>query len=300
MKSVGNAVTVVTHNGVFHADDTICVSLLRLYYGKENVRVIRSRNPIDFENADYILDVGRKREVTDKHVWFDHHQDITEYPNGVRRSACGYLFDYMIENGMILDETLAEQFRIRVLYPVEAQDNGQDLVEGLDLMPNLFTFITYMNPNWNTISSGDKEFLQAVNITDTIIERVIDRIKCTDEEVKLTLDAIEHSSDGIAELEQFCHWQPTVIDYNYKNNGKIKFVMWFDYRSNQYMAQGVPLSPKTKDTQASFPENMRGKEDKDINEIADTKTAVFVHPSGFLGGWKDREELLKVLHNILS
>ena len=304
MKGIGNLtkenVTVVVHNGVFHADDVICISLLRLYYGKENVTVVRSRNPKDFETADYILDVGGKREVTANQVWFDHHQDVTEYPNGIHRSACGYLFDFMVDLGMILDGFLAEQFRSSVLYPVEALDNGQDLVEGLDLMPNLFSFIPYMNPCWTKISNGNEEFLQAVDMSDTIISNIIERIESDAEACRIVVAGISNTTDGIVKLERYCPWQPTVINYNNENNDKIKFVMWYDYRGDQYMAQGVPLSTKTRDTQASFPSELRGKTAEEINNITGTSSAVFVHPTGFLGGWKDREELLKVLHDILS
>ena len=304
MKGIGNLtkenVTVVVHNGVFHADDVICVSLLRYYYGVPNVTVVRSRNPKDFESADYILDVGGKREVTVNQVWFDHHQNVTIYPNGVRRSACGYLFDYMVDNGMILDVILAEQFRSRVLYPVEAQDNGQDLVEGLDLMPNLFNFVPCMNPCWTKVSNGNEEFLQAVNMADIIITNVIERLESDVEACRISVVGIANATDGIVELERFCQWQKTVIDYNKENNGEIKFVIWYDYRGDQYMAQGVPLSTKTRDTQASFPSELRGKTAEEINNITGTSSAVFVHPTGFLGGWKDREELLKVLHGILS
>jgi uncharacterized UPF0160 family protein len=292
--------TVVVHNSVFHADDVICVSLLRLYYGKENVTVVRSRNPKDFETADYILDVGGRREVTDNQVWFDHHQDVTTYDNGVRRSACGYLFEYLMQ-GDLLPLRLAESFRSKVLYPVEAQDNGQDTIEGFDLMPNLFNFISCMNPNWNSDSNGDKEFLVAVEMTDRIIENVIGRLISASEADYITMRAIYDSDSSIIELEQYCPWYNVVFDWNKKNlsTRKILFVIWKG-RDGSYMAQAVAKSANTRETWISYPESMRGKRADEIDSIADTDSAVFVHPTGFLGAWKNKEDLYKVLNNIIG
>lgn len=292
-------VTAVVHNSVFHADDVICISLLRLYYGKENVTVVRSRNPKDFKTADYILDVGGKREISDNQVWLDHHQDITEYQNGIRRSACGYLFDYLMAADFLPFE-FTEGFRSKILYPVEAYDNGQD-VKNLNLMPNLFEFIPVLNPNWNSNSNGNEEFLIAVDMADKIIKNVIDRLKSTAEAEHMTMQAICKSESSIIELKQYCPWYNMVIDYNENNldNRKILFVIW-KTRDNSYMAQAVAKSTNTRETWVSFPESMCGKTSEEINSVSNTTSAVFVHVTGFLGVWKNKDELYKVLNDIIE
>ena len=50
--------TVVTHNGLFHADEAFGIAFLSLLLGSEMVRVVRTRNPAQIEQADIALDVG--------------------------------------------------------------------------------------------------------------------------------------------------------------------------------------------------------------------------------------------------
>ena len=294
-------VTAVVHNGVFHTDDVICISLLRYYYGKENVTVVRSRNPKDFENADYILDVGGKLKISDNQVWLDHHQDTATYENGIRRSACGYLYEYLyLMRADVFPFKFVESFRSKILYPVEADDNGQD-IKDLNLMPNLFKFVSVLNPDWKSNSNGDQEFLIAVDMADKIIGNVIERLKSTAEAEELTLQAIFKTESSIIELDRYCPWYNVVIDYNENNstNRKILFVIWRG-KDNSYMAQAVAKTVNTRETWLSFPENLRGKTAEEINSISNTTSAVFVHQTGFLGAWKNKEELYKVLNNIIE
>lgn len=63
--------TVVTHNGLFHADEAFGTAFLCLLLGSE-VRVVRSRNPAQIEQADVALDVGG---IYDNGKFrYDHHQ----------------------------------------------------------------------------------------------------------------------------------------------------------------------------------------------------------------------------------
>lgn len=54
MNNMSSIITAV-HNGVFHADDVICVALLRLYYPNAEVKVVRTRNADDFKNCNFVF-----------------------------------------------------------------------------------------------------------------------------------------------------------------------------------------------------------------------------------------------------
>lgn len=50
--------TVATHSGAFHADEIFAVATLMLALKKEEVFVVRTRDPKTYEKADFVIDVG--------------------------------------------------------------------------------------------------------------------------------------------------------------------------------------------------------------------------------------------------
>ena len=58
---------IATHDGSFHADETTACAILTFLH--ENSTIIRSRDEIELEKADIVIDVSNKNDS--KH--FDHH-----------------------------------------------------------------------------------------------------------------------------------------------------------------------------------------------------------------------------------
>ena len=52
-----NILRVVTHSGVFHADDVFAYALLRIFLGQK-LELERTRDPAIIARADLALDVG--------------------------------------------------------------------------------------------------------------------------------------------------------------------------------------------------------------------------------------------------
>ncbi len=81
---------ILTHDGIFHADELLAVSILKRLHPQAEVR--RSRNPKEVDLADFVLDVGGK---FDTERFFDHHQrDGGPEPrsNGVPYSSFGLVW----------------------------------------------------------------------------------------------------------------------------------------------------------------------------------------------------------------
>lgn len=62
---------ICTHSGPFHADESLAVYMLRLLPKFKDAKVVRSRNPEDWEASDIVVDVGAKYDGV---KFFDHHQ----------------------------------------------------------------------------------------------------------------------------------------------------------------------------------------------------------------------------------
>ena len=122
------SVKVATHNSVFHGDDIVACALLTIAH--HSVEVIRTRDMNEMSTCDYIVDVGRRRETCGDQLWIDHHQDVTSYSNGVKRAACGYVFDYLLEKGLLqFSEKEAAEFRTVVKTFDTNKDNSLSAAE---------------------------------------------------------------------------------------------------------------------------------------------------------------------------
>lgn len=100
MKNENSIGEIVTHNGVFHADDCFAVGALRVLH--PDSRVVRTRDPKEWLRAAYLVDVGG--EYDPERGRFDHHQKggAGVRPNDVPYASFGLVWNALGE-GVILD-----------------------------------------------------------------------------------------------------------------------------------------------------------------------------------------------------
>ena len=79
---------IATHDGSFHADETLACAIIS--YVHERCEVIRSRNPVELEKADIVIDVSGIND--DKH--FDHHSNNfnLKRDNGINYATAGLMW----------------------------------------------------------------------------------------------------------------------------------------------------------------------------------------------------------------
>jgi len=126
--------TVITHSGIFHADEVMATAILDIL-GKWNKVVTRTRN-LDFINSQegnaYIIDVGGVH--SGESLRFDHHQDSFDSyfdqkskDKGIKMSSCGLIY-YHFGKELFGDrenvEYLHEKFYRLYLEEIDANDNG--------------------------------------------------------------------------------------------------------------------------------------------------------------------------------
>lgn len=85
-------ITIVTHNGSFHADDVFAVATLHLAFPDKNITVIRSRDAQKFLLADFLVDVGGSYDPDNNK--FAHHQTggAGVYDNGIPYASFGLVW----------------------------------------------------------------------------------------------------------------------------------------------------------------------------------------------------------------
>jgi len=165
---------VVTHAGMFHADDVFSYALLNLVNNiQENpvkYHLERVNNAVDIpENADIVFDIGGGK--------FDHHQDLNQFhedENKTPYASFGLLWkehgheiiDYFVKDmknvSQETKDAIFNSFEKSLVVPIDANDNG--------IFTNDFS-VSNVIRDFNDEAGSDSAFLNAAVLAQGIIGR---------------------------------------------------------------------------------------------------------------------------------
>ncbi len=163
VKFLKNKTVILTHHGKFHMDEllAICMLLHGPLRNDKEIVIIRNREGIYTEHADYVLDVGKVYNPNQNR--FDHHQvnfDIS-YPDRTSYATAGLVFmKYgevvirklieehtnvcLLSNTQLLDYVYTDIYTY--LKYVDNLDNGQKTNVSLEKLGSSANWVTSMNP----------------------------------------------------------------------------------------------------------------------------------------------------------
>lgn len=183
-------VHVVTHAGIFHADDVFSYALLGIFNSiQENpakYQLQRVNNAVDIpENADIVFDIGGGK--------FDHHQDLNQFhedENNTPYASFGLLWkehgheiiDYFVKDmknvSQETKDSIFNSFEKSLVVPIDANDNG--------IFTNDFS-VSNVIRDFNDEAGSDSAFIKAAILAQAIIGRRLGNviIKVTKEQAIL-------------------------------------------------------------------------------------------------------------------
>lgn len=262
--------TVVTHKGVFHADEVTAIALLRVFGFQIGINgVVVNRVPhqtTDFEGADFIIDIGK---VFDGVKHFDHHQ----YKGG--KSSAGLIWDYIGQAHNYPEIT-------KLIEMVDANDTGERKSAQFEF-PSLVSAYNHKDIYG---AEQDEAFERAVQFAVTVIQSLKDAQDELEMAANICYQATLHEDDCfggdiIAELSEYTmHWSKFFNGIEYHN---VAAVMWHDPKEGTYKAQVTPADV------GSFDFNGR--------KFLPSESMEFVHSAGFFAVAKDRGTMLQYLAN---
>ena len=286
-ESVMKKLTIVTHNGVFHADEVFAIATIRIAYEGAKIKVIRTRNPKEFEKADFVIDVGGKYDGV---KFFDHHQrgfDLKR-DNGIKYSSFGLIWKLLGEK--ICDsEKVAKIVDERLVQCIDAVDNGQ--IERLENVFSISDMISLYNQNW---FEEDKEeqtdnFEEAVDIAEIVLMRLV----LSSIGIIFAKEILENSNlllnGKVLMLERFCPWQSHVRN----TMPDVLFVLFPD-PTGSWRIQAVPENERSFKSRKLLPESWAGLEGEELAKVTGVSDAIFCHSGRFIAGAKTREGIFKM------
>jgi len=291
---------LITHNGSFHADDVFACATLSLLLEKkgEKFEIIRTRDPEIIKNGDYVFDVGG---IYDENAnRFDHHQkEFSEKRDDLFfYSSFGLVWKkFGVE--LTGSEEAFELIDKRLVAPIDANDNGFDLVEiKYNVSPyNIENFFHSMCPSWSeNILEMNKNFDKCVSIAKVVLEREIIYAKDFIQAQREVKEIYEKTNDKrVIVLNKDYSHQPHYSDFP-----DLLFVIYPRESDNFWTVRTVRKEENKFDSRKSLPSSWATLRDEELQKITGVPDAVFCHRALFMAVAKSKEGAIKLANLALK
>ena len=285
-----NKIQVVTHSGVFHADEVFACALLCIAYGQDNVSIIRTRDTevLDLairEEDTWVIDVGN--DFNPSMLNFDHHMRDFNVPNrhGNKLSSFGMVVEALLRRSFFSE---VRQQLLDFSNKVDMLDNGVKKAEDL-------TFISVFN------SYSESEYLSFYSALHTAMsylrslinrwkeERIIN-LRLNDSLGNMTEDGIIYNTDYIP------------VDERANAIPEAKLVV-YKSKTGTYNIKSVNVG-ETKDfsVRCPAPSKWLGLRDNELIRASGGLPLTFCHVGGFLTvtSTDEIDEALRVARIIIN
>ena len=293
-------IKLVTHDGSFQSDDIFAAAALSILLEKngETFEIIRTRDPEIIKTGDYVFDVGGIHDEAINR--FDHHQigGAGKGLDNIEYAAFGLVwkkFGKVLTGG----EKAAEFVSKRLVAPIDAWDNGFDLVENkYDITPYYIQhFFISMVPTWREENiTNDEMFLKSVEIAKEVLSR----------EIIHAQDALLAEEKVVSIYNNTEDKRIIILDKNYpyeyilNNFPEPLFVIYPRLADNLWGVKAVRENPKTFNNRKDFPKYWAGLRDKKLQKITGVSDAVFCHRGLFMAVAKSKEGAIRLAELALN
>ena len=307
MSKQNNVETIVTHAGVFHADDVCAVAWLRIVGVEAG---LARRVPSTEELADpnvLVVDVGGRHEPSLSN--FDHHQRGgagARWDSEIPYSGFGLVYDQFQPSNAFI----AQRLHDRAVLPVDAIDTGWapelEVWRGPDSaglgdwvapgkghsvppQPATLSFsavISGFNPGPSASpAERDAAFETAVAFAQQVLEN---ELRSAEEFVaakEAVLSAHTTHAGSVLVLEKFVPWGEHV--FCREDEANLLYVLFPSERGG-WMCQQIPVEPGSFEGRKPLPAAWAGLRDEAFAKATGVADGVFCHPGRFIGGAKSR------------
>lgn len=285
---------LVTHDGPFHSDDIFACATISLFLEKkkEKFKIIRTRDEKIINNGDYVFDIGgiynEKKDI------FDHHQKggAGKRENGIEYSSFGLVWKKFGKE-LTGSEKVAELIDKHLVAPVDAHDNGFELVENkYDISPYFIQhFFISMRPTWKEKNvNNDEMFLKSVKIAKEILSREIIQNKDFVVAEEKIVSIYENSEDK----------RIIILDENYPHENVLSnfpeplFVVYPKTNKVFWGVEAVRDDIKTFKNRKDLPVSWAGLSNGELQKITNVPDAVFCHRGLWITVAKSKEGAIKL------
>ena len=289
--------TLVVHSGTFHADDIFASATLNILLDN-NLKIIRTRDPIIIDKADYVADVGGIYEPDKER--FDHHQKggAGVRQNGIPYAAFGLVWK---KYGVRIcgSQEVADLIDEKLVSPIDADDNGFSLGEfSGKIYPRSFQSFFYVHrPTWKEDSSMfDDSFYILIKDAEKFLRREIIQTKDFLESESAVEEAYQKSNDKrIIILDKQYPFQDVLIQHP-----EPLYVVIQKKSNTDWVVETVRVEAKKFANRKDLPQSWAGLHDEELVKATGVSDAVFCHNGRWLIVSKSKEGALTLVQKALE
>ena len=283
-------IQVVTHSGIFHADEVFACALLNIAYGQDNVSIIRTRDAevLDLATSEediWVVDVGG--DFNPSMLNFDHHMRDFNVPNrhGNKLSSFGMVVEALLRRTLFIE---VKDSLLEFSNKVDMLDNGVKKAEDLSFIS---VFNSYSdNEEFSFYAALQTAIAYLRSLINKWKEERIINLRLNDSLGNMTEDGIIYNTDYIP------------VDERANAIPEAKLVV-YKSKAGTFNIQSVNVG-KTKDfsVRCPSPEGWRGLRDNELIRASGGLPLTFCHVGGFLTvtSTDEVEEALRVASIIIN
>lgn len=251
--------TIITHNGLFHADEVLAIALLRTFT-THHYEIIRTRDLTPYlfcgklRKRYLALDVGKK---FDNVQWFDHHQFDKNNPLHTYSSA-GLIWKNLCESQYLNFPKIN-----KLVKEVDLHDNGIQMAANNHFCEIISTF----NPISLDKHNQDDAFQNALEFAT----RYVSNLKRKQEEFERFEKIASHApviNGFLVSRIFFPQWKRKAIDLGCKG------FIYFDKDQDCWAVQATPKELESFECVSTL-------------EATGHSHEIFVHKNGFIGKYNE-------------
>jgi uncharacterized UPF0160 family protein len=166
--------------------------------------------------------------------------------------------------------------------------------------------VSRLNPRWNEETSDEillRQFHKAVEITGEELVAAVENIALSSIPARdITRKAFSsryevHPSGKIILFSQYCPFKRDLFELEAElgvAEEDLPLYALFQDTSNAWRIQALPIAPDSFLTRKALPEPWRGIRDDELSALTGVEGCIFIHASGFIGGAKSKESVMKL------
>ncbi|KAF4315528.1 hypothetical protein BBO99_00009112 [Phytophthora kernoviae] len=290
-----------THNGTFHCDEALAVSMLKLLPKFAAHDVLRTRDESKLAQCEAVVDVGglyQPENLRAGLVYKHFGREIIQV-----LAAPITLDDATLD---ILHQKAYKNF----IEHIDGIDNGVEVASGggslnYQVSTSLSSRVGYLNPRWNEEQGEarvNSQFQQAMYLTiseftDAIQDLVHSWLPAREIVEKAVSKRFQtHKSGEIVHFAEYCPWKSHLHDLEEKLMipGQIKFVLYNDATGNMTRVQALNVEPGSFALRKGLLPAWRSLRNEELSSVAGIEGCTFVHNAGFIGGNRTFEGALEM------
>ncbi|KAM3572445.1 hypothetical protein VYU27_005525 [Nannochloropsis oceanica] len=313
-----------THDGTFHCDEVLAISMLRLLPAYKESVVVRTRDPTKLAQCQIVVDVGAEYDASG--LRFDHHQRGFEHTLGdkfkTKLSSAGLVYKHFgrdmlrvmvvssgaaatfnTEEGVKEEDLMLDKLYIKTYLDfvehIDGIDNGINIAEGnlrYTVQTHLPGRVATLNPAWNEDDSANalnERFADALAMVSTEFINFVGYLcKSWWPARQRVAEGFQgrftvHPSGKILHLMTYCPWQDHLFDLELDAGvpGQVLYVLYADSKGSSVRIHAVPDRVGSFALRLAMPEAWRGLRNEVLGAaVGGIPGCIFVHANGFIGG----------------